>query len=201
MRWRRRLITLHRDIGYIAVGLTVVYAVSGIAVNHAHHWNYSFNIEHRSQRVGSPAELLGVSAPRQAPGVLARQRPDELIQALVKVTNRERPPHNAFWRGPDRLSLFYGKGARDVVDYIPSTGVVEHWVREPRPFFRQVNFLHLNESPAVWTWVGDIYAVALLFLSLSGIFLVKGRYGLRGRGGVLLALGIIIPVVAIILLN
>ncbi len=34
VRWRPTLRALHRDIGYLAVGLTFVYAASGLAVNH-----------------------------------------------------------------------------------------------------------------------------------------------------------------------
>ena len=30
---------LHRELGFFAVGLTLVYAISGIAVNHVHHWD------------------------------------------------------------------------------------------------------------------------------------------------------------------
>ncbi len=39
MAWRRVLVGLHRDIGFLILGLTLVYGVSGIAVNHRHHWN------------------------------------------------------------------------------------------------------------------------------------------------------------------
>jgi len=40
--WRRWLHAAHRDVGYLAVGLTLVYAVSGIAVNHNSTWDPSF---------------------------------------------------------------------------------------------------------------------------------------------------------------
>src|SRR5688572_31795033 len=33
---------LHRDLGYLAVGLTVMYALSGLAVNHIADWDPSF---------------------------------------------------------------------------------------------------------------------------------------------------------------
>jgi uncharacterized protein len=36
--WRNQLRSLHRDLGFLAVGLTVIYAVSGIAVNHIDDW-------------------------------------------------------------------------------------------------------------------------------------------------------------------
>jgi hypothetical protein len=34
MRLRRLITATHRDLGYFFAGLTVIYAVSGIAVNH-----------------------------------------------------------------------------------------------------------------------------------------------------------------------
>ena len=36
---RTWLRAIHRDVGYSAVGLTVVYAASGIAVNHLADWD------------------------------------------------------------------------------------------------------------------------------------------------------------------
>ena len=38
-RIRRYLRPLHRDFGYLIVGLTFVYAISGLAVNHIDDWN------------------------------------------------------------------------------------------------------------------------------------------------------------------
>ena len=37
-RWRPWLRAVHRDVGYVAVGLTFVYALSGLAVNHITDW-------------------------------------------------------------------------------------------------------------------------------------------------------------------
>ena len=49
-RWRPWLRALHRDIGYVAVGLTFVYALSGLAVNHIADWDPNFdNYEARHQ--------------------------------------------------------------------------------------------------------------------------------------------------------
>ena len=46
---------IHRDVGYVAVGLTFVYALSGIAVNHITDWNDgdpSFRNYSRTVQVG-----------------------------------------------------------------------------------------------------------------------------------------------------
>ena len=43
--------------------------------------------------------------------------------------------------------------------------------------------------------IADAYAGVLIVLALTGIFLVRGRKGLSGRGGLLMALGILLPLV------
>ena len=48
-RWNR---SLHRDLGYALAVLTVLYAVSGLAVNHIDDWNPSYAIRKGSVDVG-----------------------------------------------------------------------------------------------------------------------------------------------------
>src|SRR4029077_1401611 len=45
---RTWLRAIHRDVGYSAVGLTFVYAASGIAVNHVAYWDPNFRHATRS---------------------------------------------------------------------------------------------------------------------------------------------------------
>jgi uncharacterized protein len=62
-----------------------------------------------------------------------------------------------------------------------------------RPFFRAANWLHLNRGKKAWTIFADGYAVVLLFLATSGMFMLPGRKGLVGRGAILVGLGVAIP--------
>jgi hypothetical protein len=207
MHWRAQLFSLHRDLGFFAVGLTVVYAVSGLAVNHRHHWNYNQSAEVSEHRVGTPAELIAsLPAERRRaladdPRGLSRDEEPALVAALTRALGRARPPKNAFWRGPDRFSLFYETGDRDTVDYAPASGVARSLSLVDRPLLRELNFLHLNERHGAWTWLADAYALLLLFLAASGAIMARGRTGLLGRGGVLLALGVALPIVAVLLLR
>jgi len=201
MSWRRPLVTLHRDLGFFALGLTVVYAVSGLATNHRAHWDYNYSTDLRRIEVGGPAQLLGDTADGAPAGELARARQDELVQAIGRALGRSEGPQKAFWRGPDRLSLFYAESERDVVDYLPASGVAEWTRKSPRPILRTFNMLHLNEKRQVWTWIGDGYALILLFMGVSGALIVKGRKGLVGRGGMYVVAGILIPALAMILLG
>lgn len=207
-RWRAALHGLHRDVGFFALGLTVVYGVSGVAVNHRGDWNYNQSTSIQSTRVGTPAELLdGLPEARRAelrrdPGSVAAGDEERLlVQRITAALRRPAPPQNAFWRGPDRLSLFYQAGDRDTVDYHPSAGLADNKVMRDRPLLRAANFLHLNEGRRFWTWVADAFAVALVFLAVSGAIMVRGRRGLVGRGGLFAALGVAIPLVGLLLLR
>ena len=61
MAWRRWNNVFHRDLGYLCVGLTLVYAVSGVAVNHVDAWNPSYEITHREADVGAIGPVDPVS--------------------------------------------------------------------------------------------------------------------------------------------
>lgn len=52
--WRAVLRTIHRDFGFFAVGLTLIYATSGVAVNHINDWNPSFKEYQRSLTLAGP---------------------------------------------------------------------------------------------------------------------------------------------------
>jgi hypothetical protein len=39
LTWRKWFRIIHRDFGYLFFGVTLVYAVSGIAINHLDDWN------------------------------------------------------------------------------------------------------------------------------------------------------------------
>ncbi len=207
MRWRPALVSLHRDVGFLCVGLTIAYAVSGIAVNHAHHWNYNRSESEQTRVLGAPADLIeNLPAERRSilgadPARMTREEEQSLVQKIGAMTGRSGEPRNVFWRGPKEILLFWGHGDEDTVAYGTETGAITHTVREDRWLFRDLNFLHLNEGRGVWTYVADAYAVLLLFLAVSGTIVVRGRRGLKGRGGVLLGVGLLIPIVAIVLMR
>jgi len=185
----------------------LAYAISGVAVNHKHHWDYNYSSRVQRLEPGAPEALVGDATERaaawsaEARGKLARERQAALVQGLRAALGRSDEPRAVFWRGPDRLSLFFGEADRDVLDYQPSTGQAEHVVRSERWLLRWLNVLHLNERPRMWTWVADLFAVVLAFMAISGVLLVKGRRGLWGRGGILALLGLAVPLLLFLLIG
>jgi uncharacterized protein len=220
-KWRPLVCRLHRDAGFLILGLTLVYAISGVAVNHKRHWDPSYATRVERLEPGPPEALIrpadgaglgqGVAERGEhardtiAAGVdrgqLAREQQERLVHALCAALGRSDEPRTVMWRGADRLSLLFGEGDRDVVDYEPSTGKAEHTVKTGRLLIRWLNLLHYNARPKVWTWVGDCFAVLLAFMAVSGVVMVRGKRGLWGRGGLLALVGLALPLLLLLVLG
>ncbi|MCS6898365.1 MAG: PepSY-associated TM helix domain-containing protein [Myxococcales bacterium] len=177
-RWSVRpwVRALHRDLGYLAVGLTVVYALSGLAVNHIADWDPNFRNHEATHRLGP---LTGED--------------DEAIarEVLRRLSIRE-PPSEVYRASPEQLDVVF---PRKTLHIYPTSGEVTEEGQQPRFLLRTANWLHLNRGKKAWTYIADAYAVGLLLLALSGLFMIPGRKGLLGRGAVLVAVGAAIPVI------
>lgn len=173
---------LHRDLGYLVAGLTLIYAISGVAVNHTHHWNPSY--DQKTTRFTITPVGLG---------------PTDEISPQVTAQLPLTQPVKSVWRAaPDQLRVIVDSGTYDVA---LATGDVVATLLTPRPVLNEVNFLHLNKGKGLWTWIADVYAVILASLVVTGVVLVKGAKGLAGRGGVLAGLGLALPIVYLLLLK
>ena len=173
-RWRPWLRALHRDLGYLAVGLTFIYALSGLAVNHIADWDPSFVNFEREFTMGP----LPDDDDAAAAAVLAEAKITEAPRDVYRVTD-------------ELLEITLQDSTLHVT--LP-TGKVFVEGRTARPFLRIANWLHLNRGKKAWTWFADGYAVVLLFLSTSGMFMIAGKKGIVGRGAVLVALGAALPI-------
>lgn len=175
MKWRRLNNILHRDVGYLIVGLTVVFGISGLALNHAADWNPSYR------------QLKTVV---QIAPLAAGEREVMVAEALQKL-NLMQPPLNAFRPDPDTLQIFF-EGRTYLID-VPTGQVIVEETRT-RPVLFELNQMHLNASKGLWTVIADVYAVALIMMAMTGMFVLRGRVGLSGRGKWLVATGALVPI-------
>lgn len=172
-RWRAWLRAIHRDIGYLAVGFTVIYALSGIAMNHIDDWDPNFHATEITRTITPiPDEISDDEAARR-------------IAAAAGATGKL----DDVYRAGDEVRLSYANGTK--LTAIGDTLTVQN--RRDRFFFRVADWLHATRGKQVWKFIADAYAVLLLYLAVSGIFMIKGRLGLRWRGAVLIALGLAGP--------
>ena len=171
---RKLLRAIHRDVGYLAVGLTIIYALSGLAVNHIAAWDPNFKNYDGVHELGP---LAGAD--------------DAIAATVAQRLGIAGAPRDVYRAAPDQLEIQLPDRK---LHANPQTGRVVEEGRKARPFIRFANWLHLNRGKKAWTYAADAYSVALLFLATSGLFMIKGRKGLVGRGMVFVMIGIAVPV-------
>ncbi len=173
--------TLHRDVGYFVSGLVLVFAVSGVAVNHVDSWNPSYAQTTTTLAIGPLAATDLDGMERE---VVARAALDP-----AEVRGRRRASETSF-------QVFLVEGGEVVVD--PRTGAGTLLRVRRRTFLFETNVLHLNHLKGAWTFVSDAFAVLLAGLAISGLFMLKGEKGLAGRGKWFVAGGLVVPVAFVI---
>lgn len=172
---------LHRDVGYFLSGLVLVFAVSGVAVNHVDSWNPSY------ARTTTPI-AIGPVAAKDLEG-MEREVVARVPLDPAEVRGRRRASETSF-------QVFLDEGGEAVVD--PATGAGTLLRVRRRTLIFETNVLHLNHLKGAWTFVSDAFAVLLAGLAISGLVMLKGEKGLGGRGKWFVAGGLVVPVAFVI---
>ncbi len=177
MKWRKWNNILHRDIGYLAFGLTMIYAISGVAVNHIDDWNPNYKIEMVNSKINPISE--------------EKIDTNEIIGDILEQLSIGAVPKNNHYADRETLQIFLEDNT--VIANL-RTGDVSQEIVKRRTLIKPMNFLHLNHPKKLWTWVADLYAIALVFLATTGLLVLKGKKGIKGRGAWLAAIGMAIPI-------
>ncbi|MFT5431201.1 MAG: hypothetical protein ACI9OJ_001880 [Myxococcota bacterium] len=175
-KWRPWLRAIHRDLGYLVVGFTLIYALSGIAVNHLEDWDPNF------QHVDKTHEVDFSNAPAE---------PEALATWAAEQVGISEVPTDVFELEPGHVEVTFEETTLEINR---ADGKVFEVGQQSRFLLRIANWLHLNRGKKVWTWFADGYAVILLYLAVSGLFMIPGRKGLIGRGGIIMAVGVLVPI-------
>ncbi|MCK9448752.1 MAG: PepSY-associated TM helix domain-containing protein [Bacteroidales bacterium] len=177
-KWRKWNRAIHRDFGYLFFGMTVLYALSGIALNHRAHWNPNF--------------IVIEKAITETPFT---DKPDkEEVKDLLEKYGILSVYRKHYFPNDRQLKIFLTGGSA-YVNLQTGKGMIEMTRR--RPVFREINYLHYNPSPT-WTWYSDIFSGALIVLAITGLLIPRAKDGITARGAWLSLLGILIPLLFII---
>ncbi len=180
MKIRKLLRTLHRDIGYFITGIILIYAISGIALNHRNDWNPHHIVVQESIEVSE-----------QESEDFTKSNAEIILQKFEYM-----PRYKKHFKSKNgMLKVFVENG---MVIFDPETNIAEMELLIKRPMFYHINKLHMAGTKYVWVWLSDIIAVLLIFVTISGLFLIKGKKGIAGRGLWLTLLGFIVPAIFLI---
>jgi hypothetical protein len=171
---------VHRDLGYFFFGMSIIYGLSGIALNHRHEWNPNYNITQEKYQLEQPRK--GTEGEELSLFYLEQIGEEGQYRTQVKTENN--------------LRIFIEGGSLTVN---LESGEASFEKIKRRPILHEVNFLHYNTPKKLWTWFSDLYAAGLMILAITGLFILKGKNGITRRGAWITAAGVIIPVLLLFL--
>ncbi len=172
VKWLRNI---HRDLGFLMVGVSIIYGVSGMLVNHMGESDPAFKSVQESIVIDN--------------NLMSSELPEAFASRGLPVIKRV----FAIDETHSRIMLEGGVGV-----YNSANGELVYEQHRRRPVIYWFNRLHYNRVKG-WHVMGDLFAVSLIFFAVSGLFMVKGRKGVSGRGKWYLIVGILIPIIYVII--
>jgi hypothetical protein len=172
-KWLR---IIHRDLGFLVVGISLVYGISGIYLNHLKESDPAFKTE---------------EATLQLPSNLTHKELEEAwnkkngLPELKKILQIDETHVHLMLEG--------GIGVYNAAD-----GRLDYEKHTKRVFIYWINRLHYNKVQG-WSPVADFFACSLIFLAISGLFIIKGKKGLSGSGKWYLLAGLLVPIIYVLL--
>lgn len=165
----------HRDLGYLIAGLTIIYAISGIALNHKNNWNPNYIFDNRAFTTNVP--------------IVRETFDNESALSILKGVQAENEYKTYHFPSGNKVTIFINNGFVQV-NALTGEGVIQKVSK--RPLFYQINFLHYNPG-RWWKYFSDIFCIALILVTITGLFIIKGKNGITKRGAILTIIGIILP--------
>jgi len=179
-RWNN---AIHRDFGYLFFGMTIIYCISGIVLNHFKSGDFAhpdYSKKYYEFRVDPPMN----------------KQVDKLYIDKVLEKAGEQGKYKSHLLGNNYLRIFLTNG---FIDVNTTNGESFQEKTAPRYLIKEFNLLHYNNIKKFYTWFSDVYAAALILMAITGLFVLKGKNGIIGRGAWLTAVGIIIPAIIILI--
>ena len=168
---------IHRDLSYFFAGLILIYAISGIVMNHRDTINPHFNLS--TYRYTLPEAI-----PSQD------KITKDFVLKLLEKHHEEGNYTKHYFPEAGMMKVFLKGGSNYHLNI--NTGDVLYESVKRRPIIGAMTKLHYNPGQW-WTLFADAFAIALIVITATGMFLVRGNKGLWGRGGIEFVLGLLIP--------
>lgn len=175
---RKLNLATHRDLGYFFSSLILVYCISGLALNHVDDWNPDFILTKKIiklNRMYSPSEIN-----------------DETLVSICKSVGEDSYKVYDF-PTEDQVKIYFNNATLHV--HLNRKEAIYEALQK-KPVFYQFNVLHRNSLKG-WKWASDIFAILLIVITITGLFILKGKHGISGRGKWLIGAGFIPPLIAI----
>ncbi|MET0384008.1 MAG: PepSY-associated TM helix domain-containing protein [Burkholderiaceae bacterium] len=193
-RWLKTLHHWHWISSAISLAGMVVFAATGLTLNHATQIEAHPTVIDRKARV--PAALLAGHAPANDPeGGAKRNAPlpadlAEWVGTALQVDVRGR---DAEWSA-DEIDVSMPRPGGDAWLRIDRAGGEAEFEDTDRGWVSYLNDLHKGRhAGAAWSWFIDAFAFACLVFSVTGLFILKLHAAHRPTTWPLVGLGVALP--------
>ena len=174
---------LHRDLGYLYVGLIISFALSGMFFNHRDSWHpekYTVKITEiaiKMPAVDSITEDIAKNMMVKDLKINDKFKKHLVRKGKLKITAQN---HDV------EIDMKTGKG--EIIEFIKT------------PFISQIMMMHKSTSNW-WIYYSDVFALSLITIAITGTLIIpKGRLSFKERGWKLALIGILFPLVFIFFL-
>lgn len=170
---------LHRHLSYLFSGVLIIYLISGIAMNHKDTFNSQYDITVTQYTLSQPLPN--------------KENVDKkyIVENILRDIDEEKNYTKHYYPNDSALKVFLKSGSNLIID--TATGDVTYEKIRRRPILGAMSRLHYNPGKA-WTIFSDLFAASMIIVILTGLFMLKGKNGIIGIGGVELIIGIMLPV-------
>ena len=194
--WLRTLHQWHWISSAVCLVGMLLFAATGITLNHAAKIEASPQVDNRALELPAPLLETLAGAPEEGNAPLPPAIATWLDDALDVPVGR-RP---AEWSREEAYLSMPSPGADAWLSIDRETGAIEY-ERTDRGWVSYFNDLHKgrNAGPA-WGWFIDVFAIACLVFCITGLFLLHLHARQRRLTWPLVGLGLVVPVLLALLL-
>lgn len=187
--WLKQLHTWHWISAAIALVGMMLFAITGITLNHAAQINAQPVVVDRNATL--PAPLLRTIAP--APAASDAPLPDAVAAAVAQAVGIDPKGRPGEWSDDEVYVAMPGPGTDRWVSINRQSGAITA-EKTDRGWISWANDLHKGRNTgSVWFWFIDLFALACVVFTLTGLILLQLHARHRPATWPLVALGLVIP--------
>lgn len=176
----------HRYVSFFCTGVLALYVISGFLLNHQREFKFLRQKQEYTQTVtiALPADLKSMS-----------EQDVKMILLSLDLDSASYKQHKI--KG-ERLEITGTSQLKVTIDAENQQADISRIYRPP--FLTALNSLHRNPDK-VWTFFSDFSLFLFIVLIVTGLLIVPGKKGISGIGGLLVILGLVVPLILYFLIN
>ncbi|MCJ8326729.1 MAG: hypothetical protein MJK08_06470 [Campylobacterales bacterium] len=177
--------SLHRDLGYFVIGLTLIYTITGFILSGRDlGWMEQTYIyeQNLSQNISKDEFIKKLKKTMKNTEIVTDIHPAIMKYSIKKI--------KSFEFKKEEENVLYFKYKANIIKYNKISGDMIFEIHSYPGFLKKFITAHKSKQKDVWFYLAIMYSIVLSFLAISAMFMVKGKYSFPRRGVFIMLSGI-----------